>query len=234
MMQQLVQNGLVLLSVFVLNMSFLAESAHYGLRNLAWNLSGTARQYASSPTLIPQSFAQKDNNASGEASPSSVKTVQTESWSPLPTIPWGTTEKVGDHTYRTYVGDDPVMSTPEELEQAINKYRVTHDLSELPISDPLCRLADYRIKQLEAINGLDSHKGFEDYLDEDENWQNLPRFVSVGENNSYGYQLSGTHLIEWVFDADEEHRSNQLNPKWNRMCTRISGTIVEIVFGQEM
>ncbi len=153
--------------------------------------------------------------------------------SPVPTIPWGTTEKIGEHTYRTYVGDDPEMSTVDELHTALNFYRRNHGVGEVVVSDSLCKLADIRISQLKAIGGLDAHKGFKDYLEVQSNWENLPRFVSLGENNSYGYRQSGTHLIEWVFDSDEEHKGNQLNPNWNRVCSRIDGTIVEMVFGME-
>jgi hypothetical protein len=83
------------------------------------------------------------------------------------------------------------------------------------------------------VGGLDAHAGFKEYLAKPNGWSSLPRFTSVGENNSYGYVQSGTRLVEWVFDADEEHRSNQLSAKWNRLCVRIRNTIVEVVFGQE-
>jgi len=193
-------------------------------------MNGPVSEYISSPTLIPIIEKSENSPQTQQATDSAPKIAY---WTPAPTIPWGTTEKVDEHTYRTYVGDDEVMSTADELHVAMNKYRVAHGAGELVVSDTLCRLADMRIAQLVAIGGLDSHKGFKDYLANDSNWDNLPGFRSVGENNSYGYRLSGTHLIEWVFDADEEHRSNQQNPKWNRICTRISDTIVEIVFGQE-
>ncbi len=152
---------------------------------------------------------------------------------PQPTIPWGTTEKIAEHTYRTYVGEDAVMSTEEEFVTALNKYRALHGVQELFVGTDLCTFATMRINQLKALGKLDAHAGFKEFLAKDENWKTLPQFVALGENNSFGYQQSGTHLIEWIFDADEEHRSNQLNPQWNRVCVRISDTIVEVIFGQE-
>jgi uncharacterized protein YkwD len=152
---------------------------------------------------------------------------------PQPTIPWGTTEKVAEHTYRTFVGEDAVMSTEEEFVTALNKYRALHGVQELFVGTDLCTFATMRINQLKVLGKLDAHAGFKEFLAKDENWKTLPRFVALGENNSFGYKQSGTHLIEWIFDADEEHRSNQLNPQWNRVCVRISDTIVEVIFGQE-
>lgn len=152
---------------------------------------------------------------------------------PLSPVPWGTTEKLAEHTYRTYVGEDPVMSTVDELHAAINAYRTKHGVGELQVHDGLCRVADHRIAELAALGGLDAHAGFKKYFESEDNWKNLGSIRGVGENNSAGYKQTGTHLIEWIFDADEEHRTNQLNPDWNRMCSRISGTIVEMVFGKE-
>lgn len=230
MQNELLEKFVALFATFILNLNFLASSAEYSLRSLIYTLNKPVKEYISSPTLIPTTFIKSDESNTSHVTNSAPKIVY---WSPAPTIPWGTTEKVGEHTYRTYVGDDEIMSTADELTQALNKYRNTHSVQELVVSDTLCKLADRRINELSAIGGLDSHKGFKDYLAIDSNWDNLPNFKSVGENNSYGYRLTGTHLIEWVFDADEEHRSNQINPKWNRVCVRISDTIVEIIFGQE-
>lgn len=230
MLSEVLSRIMSIVSVLILNLGFILASAGYELRNLAYSMNGPVSKYISSPTLIPITDGTENFPQTQQITHSAPKVVY---WTPAPTIPWGTTEKVGEHTYRTYVGDDEIMSTADELNLAINKYRVAHGVGELVVSDTLCKLADMRIAQLVAIGGLDSHKGFKEYLANDSNWDNIPGFKSVGENNSYGYRLSGTHLIEWVFDADEEHRSNQMNPKWNRICTRISGTIVEIVFGQE-
>ena len=62
-------------------------------------------------------------------------------------------------------------------------------------------------------------------------WKEL-NVTAIGENASYGYVLSGVHLIEWIFDSDIEHRENQLNPNWNLSCAGISGVTVDIIFGK--
>lgn len=230
-----------ILTIFVTNMSFMVVSVQRQLVDLgtsrAKNNQIKEKILLAKPSLYSSSKSQTEDAETGiavvdrvEPSPFDQDTKYVEV---RPTIPWGTTEKLAEHTYRTYVGEDEIMSSVEELHNALNKYRANHGVQELFVSDQLCRIADFRIAQLDAIDGLDAHKGFKEYLSDGKNWENIPRFVSVGENNSYGYKLSGTHLIEWVFDADEEHRSNQMNPKWNRVCSRISGTIVEIIFGEE-
>jgi uncharacterized protein YkwD len=152
--------------------------------------------------------------------------------SPTPKIPWGTTEKISDHTYRTYVGQDLKMGTPKEILEALNVYRKNHGRQTLSSDDKLCALAQWRADEQEKLGTLDTHKGLEDYLNDPKHWEELEE-KAVGENTSYGYTLSGTHLIEWLFDADEEHRSNQLNPRWNRACAATSGVTVEVLFGEK-
>ncbi|MEI7653172.1 MAG: hypothetical protein WCJ70_02750 [bacterium] len=185
-------------------------------------------------SITPSPVLEISNSKLGRSIPSLSPTVSLHTvLLPTPTIPWGTTEKIAEHTYRTYVGEDPVMSTEEEFVIALNKYRALHSVQELFVGSDLCTFATMRINQLKALGKLDAHAGFKEFLANDENWKTMPRFVALGENNSFGYKQSGTHLIEWIFDADEEHRSNQLNPQWNRTCVRISDTIVEVIFGQE-
>lgn len=149
-----------------------------------------------------------------------------------PPVPWGRTEKIGDHLYRTYVGADPVMGTPDEILAALNKYRGDHGSGRLASDPKLCELADARAKDQQKGGGLDSHKGLQDYLAEKSHWQELG-VIAVGENASSGYVLSAVHLIEWVFNADEEHRDNQLNPHWTYACAGIAGSTVDIIFGKK-
>lgn len=150
---------------------------------------------------------------------------------PSPSVPWGTTEKVGDHLYRTFVGQDSVMGTPDEILAALNSYRRNHGISNLQQDENLCHLAMRRAQEQDRISNLDAHKGLIDYMDDPNHWQEL-NIRAIGENASFGYVLSGVHLIEWVFDADVEHRDNQLNPNWNLACAGVSGTTVDIIFGQ--
>ncbi len=154
------------------------------------------------------------------------------SQTPHPNIPWGTTEKIADHLYRTYVGQDEKMGTPEEILTALNLYRKNHGLNQTLRSDEnLCKLANQRASTQNTAGNLDSHKGLVDFMGKPDSWTWLD-IKSIGENASFGYVLSGTHLIEWVFNADEEHRSNQLNPQWNLACAGINNTTVDILFGK--
>lgn len=145
-------------------------------------------------------------------------------------VPWGTTEKIGEHEYRTYVANDPVMGTPTEILAALNSYRKIHGRGEVKSDDNLCKLATWRAQTQDKAGTLDGHKGLEEYMKDPKHWEEL-NVSAIGENASYGYVLSGTHLIEWVFDSDVEHRDNQLNPNWNLGCAGISGVTVDIIFG---
>lgn len=165
------------------------------------------------------------------ATPSAILEPRTQ---PLatPLVPWGTTEKIADHLYRTYVGQDKIMGTPQEILTALNFYRKNHGLNQpLRFDENLCILANRRAAEQDKLGTLDAHQGLVKFMDDPKNWTWLD-ITSIGENASYGYTLSGTHLIEWVFDADEEHKSNQLNPQWNLACPGISDTTVDILFGK--
>lgn len=147
-------------------------------------------------------------------------------------VPWGTTEKIEEHIYRTYVGSDGAMGTPEEILKALNAYRHTHGIgADLGSDEPLCQLAKERAETQERLGDLDKHKGLEDYMSNPDHWKDL-NIYGIGENASYGYILSGVHLIEWVFDADSEHRENQLNSTWNLACAGVAGKAVDIIFGK--
>lgn len=148
-----------------------------------------------------------------------------------PNIPWGTTEKLGEHQYRTYVANDPTMGTPDEILTALNFYRKSHNSPTLRSDENICKLAQSRAAQQQKIKNLDNHQGLMEYMDDPNHWKEL-NITAIGENASYGYVLSGTHLIEWVFDSDSEHRENQLNPQWNISCAGISEVTVNIIFGK--
>lgn len=150
---------------------------------------------------------------------------------PKDTTPWGTTIKIGDHEYRTYVGEDTKMGTSDEILTALNLYRKNHGVGSVRWDENICKFAQQRATAQNNAKNLDGHKGFEDFLSKEANWRWLD-VKAAGENASYGYVLSGTHLIEWVFDSDTEHRNNQLNPSWNLACPAVNGVTVDIVFGQ--
>jgi uncharacterized protein YkwD len=172
-----------------------------------------------------------------------TKNIVPENNYPLPTpdsrfqiqdsnnVPWGTTEKLGEHLYRTYVGADEKMGTPQEILAALNNYRKNHGVGTVREDENICKLAKQRAEEQNTAGGLDGHKGFSEFMAKEDSWPWLD-VKAAGENASYGYVLSGVHLIEWVFNADVEHRDNQLNPAWNLACAAVSGTTVDIVFGQ--
>ncbi len=161
-------------------------------------------------------------------SPPKVLAAQTKG-PDQPATTWGKAEKIADHTYRTNVGQDPVLGSTEEIFQALNAYRKNHGRQELKKDDKLCGLATTRAVQQK--DNLDGHQGFKDYFADQSHWQELG-VTGIGENSSWNYTLSGVHLIEWVFDADDEHRNNQLNPDWNLGCVGIAGTTVDVIFGK--
>lgn len=160
-----------------------------------------------------------------------IPKTQPQAPSPSPSVPWGSTQKVSDHLYRTFVGSDSQMGSPEEILRALNSYRRDHNQGELQSDDKLCALAQQRAEIQNKLGNLDSHQGLEDKMKDPNSWTELG-VTSIGENASYGYTLSGVHLIEWVFDADTEHRDNQLNPNWTIACAGTSGVTVDIVFGK--
>lgn len=123
------------------------------------------------------------------------------------------------------------MGTPAEILQALNSYRRSHNTGEVFSDDKLCSLAQTRAQEQDKLGNLDEHKGLITYMDDPRHWEEL-NVTSIGENASYGYVLSGVHLIEWVFDSDEEHRSNQLNPNWTLACAGVSRVTVDIIFGK--
>ena len=165
------------------------------------------------------------------ATPSSITVSIPKNTTIAPAVPWGTTEKLADHQYRTYVANDPVMGTPDEILTALNNYRQKHRVGQVRSDDNLCKLALWRAQIQNKAGNLDGHKGLIDYMNDQKHWEQL-NITAIGENASYGYVLSGVHLIEWVFDSDLEHRENQLHPKWNLACAGTSGVTVDIIFGQ--
>jgi uncharacterized protein YkwD len=82
-----------------------------------------------------------------------------------------------------------------------------------------------------SIKSLDSHKGFNDYLSNPDNYSKLG-YDHISENSSYGFQMSAVHLIEWIFAADYPHDSNQVNPIWTRVGIGVAGTATDLIFGR--
>lgn len=165
------------------------------------------------PTLVPAAPASNNTTGSGSG-------------------PWGVAERVTgtDHAWTMRVGEDPVMATAKEIFDALNTYRAGKKVNGLnwdgALADYSQERADFFIKN----GGLDDHKGFNDYLNNQDNVMKLD-FYRLGENSSCGYRMTGTHLIEWIFAGDAPHDNNQLNSAWSDVGIGVSGTCVDLVFG---
>jgi uncharacterized protein YkwD len=144
--------------------------------------------------------------------------------------PWGVSKQLDEHTWRIKVGQDAKMSTANELFLALNAYRRRYGASDLNWDTKLAAYAQERARYFNKIKNLDGHKGFVDFLDNQDGFNKLG-FNQLGENASFGYQLSGVHLIEWVYAGDEPHNKNQLNTIWNYVGVGVGGTATALIFG---
>ncbi|HSW89883.1 MAG TPA: CAP domain-containing protein [Patescibacteria group bacterium] len=161
------------------------------------------------------------------ASPIAIPKVTSQ---PADTTPWGVAQQINADTWRIRVGEDSRMGTPQEILQALNTYRNTHGKGSLSWDDKLATFAGSRAAYLNSIKGTDNHKGFIDYTSNEDNVRALG-FGSLGENLSYGYQLLGVHLIEWIFASDSAHDANQLNSQWTHVGIATNGLAVDLIFG---
>ncbi len=143
--------------------------------------------------------------------------------------PWGVAKQVDEHTWTMKVGSDPVMATRDEILSALNEYRSKNGSQKLTVDSQLTAYAQTRADYF-AANGLDGHKGFNDFLDNQDGFKKLG-FNWLGENASYGYKLNGVHLIEWVYGGDDPHDKNQLDTRWDHVGIGIRGTSTCIIFG---
>ncbi|TSC85465.1 MAG: Uncharacterized protein G01um101416_852 [Microgenomates group bacterium Gr01-1014_16] len=143
--------------------------------------------------------------------------------------PWGVAKKIGEHTYRIKVQNDTQMGTPEEILLALNNLRVRNNVQTLKTDARLCSYAQERAVYQNKLGKTDAHAGFEDYLQNQDGFRKLG-FGRVGENSSYGYILSGVHLIEFVYMQSPEHNKNQLDPAWDYGCVGTFGLATNLIF----
>lgn len=143
---------------------------------------------------------------------------------------WGVAEQIDEVTWTIKVGQDNRMAAPDEILKALNNYRALHGSGKLNWDSRLAEFAQQRAEYFRQIKGLDQHKGFKEYVKKEENVRALG-FAALGENASYGYRLSGVHLIEWVFAGDEPHDKNQRDQGWTHVGIGVSGTGVALIFG---
>jgi len=146
-----------------------------------------------------------------------------------PTSPWGTAQQIGEHTYSINVGRDDRMATPQEVLAALNNHRQKNGRNLLNWDDALASYAQSRATTFSQNQTLDAHSGFDNFLHNQDGFKKLG-FNHIGENAAYAGPLSGVHLIEWVFAADNEHNTNQLSPEWQYAGIGINGIATDIVF----
>jgi len=142
---------------------------------------------------------------------------------------WGVAKQVDEHTWTMKVGMDEKMSTPKELFDALNEYRRRYGVAVLIWDDKLADYALTRANYFNKIGKLDGHAGFANFL-ENENGFDVLGFDSMGENISFGYKMSGTHLIEWIYAGDKPHDDNQKNAIWAYVGIGVDKTATCLIF----
>lgn len=145
--------------------------------------------------------------------------------------PWGVAKQVSEHTWTMKIGMDPAMATPQEILDALNAYRQLHGSGNLAWDNNLGTYAQSRAEYFNKIGNIDEHKGFMEFTSDINNLKQL-NFYYLGENSSYGYKMTGTHLIEWIYAGDKPHDDNQLNPQWTHVGVGVSGTETDLIFGK--
>ncbi|MCB9813246.1 MAG: hypothetical protein H6772_02450 [Pseudomonadales bacterium] len=134
----------------------------------------------------------------------------------------------------------------EEVFNALNDYRASHQIFPLNFNKNLCNYASRRVNDLIEFGGLDDHAGFiEDFAD----LENLPDEIkyypgkNIGENlafqNCKNMQTgdsfiaqTGTSIIEWCFDSSTiGHREAQLSREFKNACVRHGENMYVIIFG---
>jgi uncharacterized protein YkwD len=187
--------------------------------------------FTSTPTIFPTPTSIPDN----------TKPVPIPSLMIIPTItlknitanntqPWGIAQQISEHTWTMKVGEDSVMATPSEILIALNIYRVNHGSQNLILDQKLTNYAQSRASFFVSNKGLDSHQGFNNFLEKEDGFNKLG-FTWVGENASFGYRLNGVHLIEWIYAGDEAHDKNQLDNRWNYVGIGVVKTATCLIFG---
>lgn len=144
--------------------------------------------------------------------------------------PWGVSQQIDEHTWTIRVGEDEKLATSEEILKALNEYRQIHGSQILSSDIKLTNYAKERAVYLNKIKTVDQHKGFSDYLENQDGFNKLG-FTALGENISYGYKLNGVHVIEWMYAGDKPHDDNQLDSKWNYVGIGVDGLATCLIFG---
>ncbi len=152
---------------------------------------------------------------------------------PTPTpdkTPWGVATQIDDVTWTMKVGQDEKMATAKEIWEALNEYRKVQGSQILNWDGKLAEYAQKRAQYLNSQNTTDKHEGFNNFVKNEDGFNKLG-FTMLGENISYGYRLSGVHLIEWMYAGDKPHNDNQLDNRWNYVGIGVEGLATCLIFG---
>lgn len=150
--------------------------------------------------------------------------------SPYPTSPYGQATKIADHTYELKLPPDSSMANAQDIFIALNALRQRKGIGTLFWNTTLANYAQSRASFYTSRGSLDAHAGFMNYINNQNGFSTLG-FNHLGENAAYAGPLTGAHLIDWVYSADEEHNSNQLNSDWKSVGIGVSGIASDIIFG---
>ncbi|MDD3002854.1 MAG: CAP domain-containing protein [Candidatus Shapirobacteria bacterium] len=143
---------------------------------------------------------------------------------------WGVAKQVGEHTWTMKIGEDATMATAKEILVALNEYRQVHGSQILNWDEKLGNYAKDRAKFLNGIKSVDQHKGFNDFVENQNGFDKLG-FTALGENISYGFKLNGVHVIELMYAGDKPHNDNQLDNRWNYVGIGVDGLATCLIFG---
>ena len=86
--------------------------------------------------------------------------------------PWGVAKQLDEHTWKIKVAQEPVMATADEIFRALNNYRVSRGSSALTWDSKLADYAVSRSKYFNKVKNLDGHKGFVDFMNNQDGFNN--------------------------------------------------------------
>lgn len=140
---------------------------------------------------------------------------------------WGKTVKLDEHTSVSKFAPDDHMSTVDELNQAMNQYRIAHNLPTLQFDSLLCNMAQTRADQLQANGALDNHAGFGPLAHNQQSFNTLDEVTFGGVN-----KVSGVHIVEWGWDSSlTGHKESISDPQWKEGCAGVNGLFAVYIFG---
>ena len=144
--------------------------------------------------------------------------------------PWGVAKQIDELTWTMKIGEDATMATAKEILVALNEYRKVQGSQVLNLDEKLSNYAQDRAKYLNELKSVDQHKGFSDFVENQDGFNKLG-FTALGENISYGFKLNGVHIIEWMYAGDKPHNDNQLDNRWNYVGIGVDGLATCLIFG---